>query len=240
MKTVITISRQLGSQGSYIAAALARKLNLRYLDREILHRAAEVAGYPDADMVTRLEGKETVPGFLGRLLEALQSSAAAPTEPSVTQREIFVYDELAAMMMQADGLTREEAMAKTIAMEQRTEKASDYRELVRQVIREYAEMGDVVIVGRGGQVLLRDFAGVLRVRICASEAVRIPRIMERLKVDAEEAERQVRQSDRERARYHKHFYGVDWQDPTLYDLMLNTDRLTLDKATELVMAAART
>lgn len=239
MKTVITISRQLGSQGSYIAAAVARKLNLRYLDREILHRAAEVAGYPDADMVTQLEGKETVPGFLGRLLEALQTRAAAPAEPSVTQREVFVYDELAAMMMQAEGISREEAMAKTIAMEQRTEKASDYRELVHQVIREYAEIGDVVIVGRGAQVLLRDFPGVLRVRICASEGVRIHRIMERLKVDAEEAERQVRQSDRERARYLKHYYGVDGQDPTLYDLMLNTDRLTLDKATELVIAAAQ-
>ncbi|HQE99597.1 MAG TPA: cytidylate kinase family protein, partial [Anaerolineae bacterium] len=62
MKNVITISRQLGSQGSYIAAAIAQKLNLRYLDREILHRAAEMAGYPDAEMVGQLEDHERMPG----------------------------------------------------------------------------------------------------------------------------------------------------------------------------------
>ena len=239
MKFVITISRELGSQGSYIATAVAQKLNLRYLDREILHRAAEVAGYPDDEMVTQLEDKESVPGILGRIMEALQTSAAAPSEPSATRREIFVYDELAAMMMQADGLSREEAMAKTIAREQRTEKAGDYVDLVRQVIREYAETGDVVIVGRGGQVVLRDVPGVLRVRIGASEEVRVARVMERFKVDSKEAERQVRQGDRERSRYMKHFYGVDWQDPKLYDLVLNTDRLALERAVELIIAAAQ-
>lgn len=239
MKTVITISRQLGSQGSYIAAAVAQKLNLRYLDREILHRAAEVAGHPDDEMVAQLEVKEVVPGLLGRILAALQTSAATPVEPSVTQREIFVYDELAAMMMQADGLTREEAMAKTIAREQRIERAADYAELVRQVILEYAEAGDVIIVGRGGHVILRAVPGVLRVRIDGSEAVRIRRVMERFQVDAKEAERQVRQSDRERARYLKHFHGVDWQSPALYDLMLNTDRLAVEKAVELIIAAAQ-
>jgi len=239
MKTVITISRELGSQGSYIAAAVAQRLNLRYLDREILHRAAEVAGYPDDEMVNQLEGKEVVPGVLGRILAALQTSAATPSEPSATRREIFVYDELTAMMMQADGLSREEAMAKTIAREQRTERAADYVELVRQVIREYAEAGDVVIVGRGGQIVLRDLPGVLRVRVGASEETRIGRVMERFKVDFKVAERQVHQSDRERARYMKHFYGADWQNPNLYDLMLNTDRLTLEKAVELVIAAAQ-
>ncbi len=239
MKTVITISRQLGSQGSYIAAAVAQRLNLRYLDREILHRAAEVAGHPDEEMVLQLESKEVVPGFLGRMLQALQNSAAAPVEPSVTQRQVYVYNELAAMMMQAEGISREEAMARTIAREQRIEKASDYAELVRQVILEYAEAGEVVIVGRGAQVILRDTPGVLRVKINASEATRIQRVMERVNVDFKEAERQVQQSDRERARYLKHFYGVDWQDPTLYDLILNTDKLSLEKAVALIITAAQ-
>ena len=218
---------------------MAQRLNLRYLDREILHRAAEVAGHPDDEMVSQLESKEVVPGFLGRMLDALQNSAAAPAEPSVTQRQIYVYNELAAMMMQAEGISREEAMARTIAREQRIEKASDYAELVRQVILEYAEAGEVVIVGRGAQVILRDVPGVLRVRINASEPVRIQRVMERTQVDYKEAERQVRQNDRERTRYLKHFHGADWQDATLYDLILNTDKLSVEKAVALIITAAQ-
>jgi len=239
MKTVITISRQLGSEGSYIATAVAKQLNWRYLDREILHRAAEAAGYPDDEMVKQLENKEAVSGLLGRILEALQSSAVAPIEPSATQREIFVYDEKIAMIMQAEGLAREEAVAKVIAREQRADKALDYAGLIQQVIREYAGAGHVVIVGRGGHVVLRDFPDVLRVCVMASEEVRIQRLTERLKVDAKEAERRMRQSDRERMRYLKYFYGVDWRDATLYDLTLNTDRLTPANAANLVLAAVQ-
>lgn len=239
MKTVITISRQLGSQGSYIAAAVAQKLNFRYLDREILHRAAETVGHPDAEMVAHLENREVVPGFWGRLWATLQNTATVPVEPSATQREIYVYNELAAMMMQAEGISREEAMARTLAREERIEKAASYAELVRQVILEFADAGKAVIVGRGGQVILRDRNDVLRVRIVASEAVRVQRVMERQLVSYQEAARLVRQNDRERARYLKHFYGVDWHDPTLYDLILNTDKLTVDKAVDLIMLATQ-
>ncbi len=239
MKTVITVSRQLGSQGSYIATAVAEALELCYLDREILHRAAEVAGHPDAEMVAQLEGKEVVPGLLGRMLAALSASAAAPAEPSATMREIYVFDELAAMMMQAEGLSREDAMKKVIARDQRIEKADAYADLVRQVIVEYAEGGGVVIVGRGAQVVLRDKPHVLRVKIVGSEPVRVRRVMARAQVDFKEAERQVHQSDKERERYLKHFHGADWQDPTLYDLLINTDQLPVEKVVDLIIAATR-
>lgn len=239
MKYVITISRQLGSQGSYIAAAVAQKLNLRYLDREILHRAAEMAGYPDAEMVGQLEDHERMPGVLRRMLATLETLPPVPAVPSATLREGYVYDEVVAMMMQRENMDREQALLQLAAQQQRAELASGYADLVRRVILECAQTGNVIIVGRGGQAILRDMSGVLRVKIVGSEEIRARRLMQRLGIDAKEAERQIRRSDRERARYLKHFHGLDWEDPQLYDLVLNTDRLTVDAAVQLIIEAAQ-
>lgn len=239
MKNVITISRQLGSQGSYIAAAIAQKLNLRYLDREILHRAAEMAGYPDAEMVEQLEDHERMPGVLRRMLATLETLPPVPAVPSATLREGYVYDEVVAMMMQRENMDREQALLQLAAQQQRAELASSYADLVRQVILECAQAGNVIIVGRGGQAILRDMSGVLRVKIVGSEEIRVRRLMQRLGIDAKEAERQIRRSDRERARYLKHFHGLDWEDLRLYDLVLNTDRLTVDAAVQLIIEAAQ-
>lgn len=239
MKTVITISRQLGSQGSYIAAAIAQKLNLRYLDREILHRVAEMAGYPDAEMVAQLEERERVPGLLGRILATLETIPPVPAVPSATMREGYVYDEFVAMLMQRENIDREQALLQLATQRQRAELAGGYADLVRQVILEYAQAGDVIIVGRGGQAILRDMSGVLHVKVVGSEEMRTRRLMQRMGVDEKEALRQIHHSDRERMRYLKHFHGLNWHDPCLYDLVLNTDRLAVDVAVHLVIEATQ-
>lgn len=239
MKTVITISRQLGSQGSYIAAAIAEQLHLRYLDREILRRVAEMAGYPDDAMVAQLEERERVPGFLGRILATLETIPPVPAVPSATLREGYVYDEFVAMLMQRENIDRDQAVLQLTAQRQRAELAAGYADLVRQVILEFAQAGDVIIVGRGGQAILRDMSGVLHVKIIGSEEMRGRRLLQRTGVDAKEAAQLIRRSDRERARYLKHFHGLNWEDAGLYDLVLNTDRLAADLAVHLVIEAAQ-
>lgn len=239
MSIVITVSRQLGSQGSYIAVAVAQELQLRYLDREVLHRTAELAGYPDAEMVARLEEKERVPGLLGSILAALETMPPVPAIPSATLREGYAYDDLVAMLMRRESLTREEAWERLAAEQRRAELSADYPELVRRVILESAQTGDAIIVGRGGQVLLREMPGVLHVQVIASEAVRVHRLMHRMGIDEKEAEQQIRQSDRDRARYLKHFHHVDWRDPCLYDLVINTDKIPGDLAVKMICGAAR-
>lgn len=239
MSIVITISRQLGSRGSYIAANVAKQLNLRYLDREILHRAAEMAGFPDEQMIAQLEERERIPGWLGRILNSLESIPPVPTIPSATLREGYTYDDMIMMLMQQRNLTREEAIEQLLAERQRAEMAQGYGALVRQVILECAQMGDVMIVGRGGQVILKDMPNALHVQIIASEHVRIHNLMERMGIEAREAERQIRQSDKIRSRYLRHFHDAEWGDPTLYDLVLNTGKLSVDLASELVDGAAK-
>lgn len=239
MSIVITVSRQLGSRGSYIAAAVAKKLGLRYIDREILNRAAEMAGYPDEAMVNHLEQREKVPGFLERIIASLNGLPMIPTIASATLREGYAYDEQVAILMVQEGISRDEAFQQLVENERRIEAGEAYDDLVRQVILEYATIGNAIIVGRGGQAVLRDYPNALHVRVQAPEELRILRLTERLGLDDKEAERQIRKSDKERSRYMRHFYNIKWDDLDLYHLTINTGKLSVDTATQIICDTAR-
>ncbi len=100
-----------------------------------------------------------------------------------------------------------------------------YHNAVHQIMAELADSGNVVIVGRAGQVILRGRPGVLHVRVYAPLDLRVERIAERHNVSLETARTQVLTSDQSRTRYLKKYYQSRWDDPDLYDLMINTEHL---------------
>lgn len=112
-----------------------------------------------------------------------------------------------------------------------------YHNAVREIMHEMVLEGNVVIVGRAGQVILRGQPEVYHVRLYAPLAVRIERIAERHNVSIEAARAQVEASDTSRCNYLKKYYHARWDDPLLYDLMLNTAQLDTRQAALTVCAA---
>jgi cytidylate kinase len=119
----------------------------------------------------------------------------------------------------------------------RPEARQAYEEAVREVMGDLVEEGEVVIVGRAGQVILADRADVLHVRVIAPLALRVERIAAMHQVPAAAARARVEQSDRTRRDHLRGFHGVDWNDPRLYDLVLNTEQLTVEGCVDLVCQA---
>lgn len=94
-------------------------------------------------------------------------------------------------------------------------------------VLELARTGDVVIRGWGAACLLRPIAHVMCVRVGAPEAVRARRIAAQLGIDDQAlALEQVRHSDAAHTANVQHQFGVRWGDPMIYDLTLNTERLS--------------
>jgi cytidylate kinase len=112
-----------------------------------------------------------------------------------------------------------------------------YRDAVHRVIEELAEAGDVVIVGRAGQVILAGKPCVLHVRIIAPLDLRVQRLVERERIAAEAIHARIKESDRTRRTYLRQYYHVDWNDPELYDLVINTARCLAPVAAELICHA---
>ncbi len=113
-----------------------------------------------------------------------------------------------------------------------------YQRAVRQVMEELVAEGGVVIVGRAGQVILRGHPDVLHVQVVAPAAVRAERLARRQNISIEAALAQVTASDRTRRNYLRRYYHARWDDPLLYDVVVNTERLTPAAATELICLAA--
>jgi cytidylate kinase len=117
----------------------------------------------------------------------------------------------------------------------RFEKTEHVRELIRNAVHETAAEGDVVIVSHAASFALDGRDDVLRVRITASSETR-QRQLEQTGVDPDEALRRVRDADKNMKAYLKHFYGVTHELPTHYDLVLNSDRVTIAQAVSAITA----
>lgn len=112
-----------------------------------------------------------------------------------------------------------------------------YRNAVKQVIEELACEGRVVIVGRAGQAILRDHPDIYHVRVTAPKQVRVERVAARHSVNLECAQAQVEASDQYRRKYIKRFYQIRWDDPVIYDLVVNTGRLSVEAAAQIICQA---
>jgi hypothetical protein len=117
--------------------------------------------------------------------------------------------------------------------------SAPYDELIRDVIIETANKGNVVIVAHGAGMCLAGSRRLLRVFVTAPAAMRVQRIAKEASVDAKRAEKAVASSDREREDFLKRFYGVAHEQATHYDLVINTEQIPAEAAAGLIVAAAK-
>ena len=97
-----------------------------------------------------------------------------------------------------------------------------------------------VIRGWGAAHLLRPIQHVICVRICAPMKVRVRRMMERLNTDDEEfINNEIKLSEEAHAAITRRHFGVNWQDSEQYDLVLNTERVSVEECTDEVMALVK-
>jgi cytidylate kinase len=113
-----------------------------------------------------------------------------------------------------------------------------YRAETEEFIASAAASGGVIL-GRGGQVVLRDRPGVLHVFLGGPPEARIRQAMEVEGVDRKTAERRQQANDRARVEYVSRNYGVTGLDPDLYHLRIDSTALDLDTVVDLIVAASQ-
>lgn len=110
---------------------------------------------------------------------------------------------------------------------------------VESVIRDFAQRDNVIIVGRGGQVVLNEWPASLHLQIIAPLDLRVDRLVKKANLDREAALNRLMASDKARTSYLRRNYHVDWLDSRLYDLVINTGKISDHDAVELVVLAAK-
>jgi Cytidylate kinase-like family len=114
------------------------------------------------------------------------------------------------------------------------------RAFIREAIDEVARRGNAVIVAHAASHAIGAGPAGLRVLITASTETRKRHLAEEDGVDESGVAKTIRQSDAARADYLKRFYGIATELPTHYDLVVNTDTLSVEQAADLIVQAAAT
>ncbi len=114
-----------------------------------------------------------------------------------------------------------------------------YLALVQAALAEEVCDGRVVYHGHVAHLLLKGGGPVFRVRVIAPLEYRIAMAQERLKLGRKEVIAYIRKVDEDRQKWARYLYGVDWGDPSLYDLVVNLEYMTLEAACDTVITAVK-
>jgi cytidylate kinase len=112
---------------------------------------------------------------------------------------------------------------------------SIYIDLLRQIIIQLADQGNAVILGRGGQYILKDRNDSFHVLLIAEKNYRIRFIEAKYKLSRASAEQIVNAEDKRRMNLYRKFERSDYDEPIHYHLILNMSKLKLDQATRIIV-----
>ncbi|HEY9173956.1 MAG TPA: cytidylate kinase family protein [Verrucomicrobiae bacterium] len=110
-----------------------------------------------------------------------------------------------------------------------------YVKCVTAVLLDHVRQGGLIYHGHVGHLLLAGVAHVLRVRVISGAEQRIRAAMESAGLERAEAIAHIQRVDRERSRWAQVLYGVNWEDPAQYDLVLNLERVSVASASETIL-----
>ncbi len=202
--SVITISRQSGSDGNVVAELLCQKLNYRLFDKALMIQLAEKLNAQILDN-EKFSEASTQKTLLERFLTPFNSAFEENHQP---QKIISIEDDQTPSVSQ-----------------------------IRALILAAYDQGNVVIVGRGSQIVLADKPDVLHVRVVAPLEKRIQAWQIREGLSYNDASQKINLRDKAHVDFVKNYFDTDLRNPALYDLIVNTQKLSPLSATDLIIQA---
>ena len=205
---IITLSRQLGSEGDAIAARVVSTLGLTLVDREYVYRAALAAGVPDS--------------LLQQMMYEGQRSLAAEIMDSLAGRR---------GRMKARSKQAPPPLLGVFAplMPPASLQPGGCRPGSRAVDQAKLPIKETCLSwGRAAKHCCAAYAGAFHVQVVAPLDLRVSRLVQWEKLTPAEARRRVRSNDQARADYLARYHDIRWLDPLLYDLVINTGQMSVD------------
>lgn len=228
---VITVSGYLASGAREIAQKAAAELGLEFVDQAILVEAARELGVTVEAMEDRDERTssigERVAAALGTLMER---SAAVGTFDPVSGGGMGLETVLTRTYGEAAELPSGGARGQL--------DEDRYIKTLTSVIKGVAARGDVVLLGRGSQAILRDAPRTLHVYIAAPKEWRTDNLVTHEGMSRADAEHRVEKSDTNRQAFHRRYFKVEFNSPQQYDMAINAGRISAPVAAKMIAVAA--
>ncbi len=226
---VITINGPSGSGAVTVGQAVANQMGLNFVDRLVTVEAAKLVGKPVGVLI---EKEQRVVRFRDRLGQFLQTMLERSAMSGVSGEPYFgrgidtlppeTYAELA-----------NDSAATAVKVDDKA-----FIDAMTAVVKGLRQQGNVVIIGRGANIILADTPGVIHVGLMAPLELRVQTLVEREHFEAGEAQVYVEELERAREAYFRKFFKVHPNEPSLYHMMLNMDKVRPQIAAEVIVHAA--
>ena len=222
---VITINGPVCSGPIEVGQMVGQLLSINYVDRMVFAEAAKLVGSPVGALIEKEQRVVRFRDKLGRFLQTmLERSAVAGVsgEPyfgrGIEMLPAETYIELAGDPSSSTQSVNDQAFIETTTA----------------VVTDLAKAGDVVIIGRGANMMLAHLPGVVHIGMWAPLDVRVQTAMDREHFSRQEAEKYVEELEQARVTFFRKFFKVNPYDPSLYHMMLNMGMIQPKVAAEVI------
>jgi cytidylate kinase len=226
---IITINGPVGCGAIEIGHAVADSLNINYVDRMVFAEAAKLVRSP---VGTLIEKEQRVVRFRDRLASFLQTVLERSAISGISDEPFFGRG---IEMLPAETYT-ELAGDSSSAAQKLNDKA--FIAATSAVILDLAQAGNVVIIGRGANMILADTPDVIHVGLLAPTKLCVETIIQREHFAASEAESYIEELEQARITFFRKFFKVHPDNANLYHMMLNIGKLPIKTASEIIVHAA--
>ena len=226
---VVTLNGQLGGAAREVGNEVARRIGADYVDRLLLAEAAKRVG----TTVSALAEKELEHLSLGSRLTRLIQTAFERSAYTGSGGDPFFGPGVDALLIRPypEGDKEFEVTSSDQVDDQR------FFQVISETIRDLAQEGNVVIIGRGSNFVLKDSPEVLHVGVVAPVEFRINMTMQRDGINRAEAEQYIANEERARISFFKKHFKANPDDPILYDMMVNPGKLGIEISAKVIVQA---
>ena len=222
---VITVNGAIGSGAVPVGQMVAEQLHLDFVDRLVFTQAARLVGSPVGALIDK---EQRVVRFRDRLGNFIQNMLERSAVSGVSGEPYFGRG-----IETLPAETYAELAGETTATAQKVDDQA-FMEATTTVVNDLHNKGDVVIIGRGANVILGEAAGVVHVGLLAPLETRVEAMMRREHFDRDESRSYVEELDRARIAFFRKYFNSHPDEPTLYHLTLNMARISYETATEII------
>ena len=223
----ITITGPIGSGALEVGAMLSDELGIEYIDRLILSSIAEKIGFSITDIENRTERTQS---FSEKIAAFAQSALERSALAGGGSDPYFGSGLDAVLIREYKDFPQQSTGDNNLLSD------SNLMEVTSGVINELASNNNVIIAGRGANIILGERPNTYHFGLASSHKLRLSRIMQRFSVNEIEAERNLLENDQARIAYFKRFFAVDPNDPLYYHQIFNTDMLSLNQVTQSIVS----
>lgn len=215
---IITLSRQFGCGGEYVAERVADILGYRFISKEIIQYIAILTGHDESTVQAFDEEehsgmKASVSKFMDLNIFKDMFSKTSDDETEVIE---FIDDK--------KKLYDDQNVKNFVGFD-----SEAFAKMVERVVSFLVNEDNVIILGRGGQCLLQDEKSAIHIRLFAPIENRVTWVQSRERLSIKEANSKIIEIDRRKMKFLKHYYNAGIDDPNLYHLLINLEKSSLDE-----------